>query len=139
MRRGRPPHDDILTPREWEVLALLRDDLTYPQIALRLGISERGAKYHVLEIISKLGVSKRREASQWVTLISVLGIATGALGFLLFARFLKAWDLHQRRRSGSQAGEAPQSHVYLLAVCAVLLLATALVLLLLAANIAGRP
>src|SRR5438552_10857501 len=26
--RGRPPHPDILTPREWQVLALLRQGLT---------------------------------------------------------------------------------------------------------------
>ena len=24
-RRGRPPHPDVLTPREWEVHALLRE------------------------------------------------------------------------------------------------------------------
>jgi DNA-binding NarL/FixJ family response regulator len=37
-RRGRPPHPDVLTPREWEVLALLREELTDQAIADRLGI-----------------------------------------------------------------------------------------------------
>jgi DNA-binding CsgD family transcriptional regulator len=65
MRRGRPKHPDILTPREWEVLSLLREGLTNPQIADRLGISENGVKYHVLEILTKLGVSTRYEAAAW--------------------------------------------------------------------------
>ena len=64
-RRGRPRHPDILTPREWEVLELLRKDLTNSEIADRIGISERGVKYHVVEIIGKLGVSDRREAAGW--------------------------------------------------------------------------
>ncbi len=49
-RRGRPRHPDILTPREWEVLALLREGLSNPEIAERLGISRDGVKFHVSEI-----------------------------------------------------------------------------------------
>jgi DNA-binding CsgD family transcriptional regulator len=64
-RRGRPPHQDILTPREWEVLDLLRERLTNEQIADRLGITLDGAKYHVSEILSKLGVGTREEAGRW--------------------------------------------------------------------------
>ena len=64
-RRGRPPHPDILTPREWEALALLRQGLSNEEIAQRLGISLSGAKYHVSEILSKLGVSSREEAARW--------------------------------------------------------------------------
>ena len=64
-RRGRPRHPDILTPREWEVLGLLRRDLTNEQIAERLGISLDGAKYHVSQILSKLDVSSREEAAAW--------------------------------------------------------------------------
>ena len=64
-KRGRPRHPDILTPREWEVLALLREDLTNDEIAQRLGISLAGAKYHVSEILSKLGVASREEAARW--------------------------------------------------------------------------
>src|SRR6266581_7809974 len=63
-KRGRPPHPDILTPREWEVLALLRERLTNREIAERLGISVHAARYHVSEILSKLGVAKREEAAQ---------------------------------------------------------------------------
>src|SRR3972149_1603487 len=64
-RRGRPPHPDIRTPREWEVLSLLRDGLTNEQIAERLGVSVSAAKYHVSEILSKLGVGSREEAATW--------------------------------------------------------------------------
>jgi DNA-binding CsgD family transcriptional regulator len=64
-KRGRPRHPDILTPREWEVLALLREGLTNEQIAQRLDITERTAKFHVSEILSKLGVSSRDEAARW--------------------------------------------------------------------------
>jgi len=63
--RGRPPHPDILTPREWEVLGLLRENLSNAQIAERLGITERTAKFHVSEILAKLGVASREEAATW--------------------------------------------------------------------------
>jgi DNA-binding CsgD family transcriptional regulator len=65
MARGRPRHPDILTPRQWEVLQLLRESLTDPQIAERLNISLDGAKYHVSEILARLGVSTREEAAVW--------------------------------------------------------------------------
>ena len=65
MRRGRPPYPDILTPREQEVHALIREGLTNEQIGVRLGITDHGAKYHVAEILSKLGVSSRQEAAHW--------------------------------------------------------------------------
>lgn len=64
-RRGRPPHPDVLTPRQWEVLALVREGLTNEEIALRLGISGDGVKFHVSEILGKLGVSSRNEAARW--------------------------------------------------------------------------
>src|SRR3990172_11931053 len=64
-RRGRPPYPDILTPREWEVLALLREGLSNEQIAQRLEITERTARYHVSEILGKLSVSTRQEAAAW--------------------------------------------------------------------------
>jgi DNA-binding CsgD family transcriptional regulator len=65
MRRGRPRHQDVLTPREWQVLDLLRDGLTNDQIAARLGISLDTAKFHVSEILSKLGVETRQQAAAW--------------------------------------------------------------------------
>jgi DNA-binding CsgD family transcriptional regulator len=55
-----------LTDREHEVLALIRVGLTNEQIAERLDISLAGAKYHVSEILTKLGVASREEAAAWL-------------------------------------------------------------------------
>jgi hypothetical protein len=48
-----------------EVLSLIREGLTNPQIAQRLGITESAAKFHVSEILSKLGVDSRQQAAAW--------------------------------------------------------------------------
>jgi NarL family two-component system response regulator LiaR len=55
-----PDYD--LTPREHEVLALLVEGLTNPEIAERLSVSRSTAKAHVSNILSKLSVSNRAEA-----------------------------------------------------------------------------
>ncbi len=65
MRRGRPPYPGILTPREQEVLVLLQQGLSNEEIAERLDISIAGAKFHVSEIITRLGVESRHEAAAW--------------------------------------------------------------------------
>jgi len=64
-RRGRPRHPDVLTVREWEVLELLREDLSNEAIADRLAISAETVKSHVSSILLKLGVETRREAAAW--------------------------------------------------------------------------
>ena len=53
---------DPLTERELEVLNLMAEGYSNPQIARRLGISRNTAKFHVSSIISKLGVGSRTEA-----------------------------------------------------------------------------
>jgi DNA-binding CsgD family transcriptional regulator len=63
--RGRPRHPDILTPREWEVMDLLRAGRSNEEIATSLGISVAGAKYHVSEILGKLQLSDRKQAATW--------------------------------------------------------------------------
>jgi DNA-binding CsgD family transcriptional regulator/tetratricopeptide (TPR) repeat protein len=53
----------LLTPREREVLALLCQRQTDPEIAEALFLSPRTASNHVANILAKLGVSNRREAA----------------------------------------------------------------------------
>jgi len=52
-----------LTPREVEVLRLLSQGQTNPQIAQNLEVSRGTVKIHVQHIISKLGVSDRTQAA----------------------------------------------------------------------------
>jgi len=49
-----------LTAREWEVLELLREQLTTAQIAHRLGLSDVTVRRHVSSILAKLRVPDRR-------------------------------------------------------------------------------
>jgi LuxR family maltose regulon positive regulatory protein len=51
-----------LTPRELEVLALLREPLSIKQIAQKLYISHATARRHTINIYAKLGVNRRWNA-----------------------------------------------------------------------------
>jgi two-component system, NarL family, response regulator YdfI len=51
-----------LTPREREVLQMLAGGLGNKEIAARMKISEHTAKFHVAQILGKLGASSRTEA-----------------------------------------------------------------------------
>ena len=51
-----------LTERELNILNLVADGLSNPEIARRLGISRNTVKFHVSSIISKLGATSRTDA-----------------------------------------------------------------------------
>jgi DNA-binding NarL/FixJ family response regulator len=54
-----------LTRRERDVLALLCQRLTDPEIAAQLFISPRTASSHVANVLGKLGMANRREAAEF--------------------------------------------------------------------------
>ncbi len=64
---------ETLTERELEVLHLLAQGMPNKEIASKLVISERTAKFHVSSIMSKLGATNRTEA---VSLAAQKGIIT---------------------------------------------------------------
>jgi DNA-binding NarL/FixJ family response regulator len=66
-------HPAGLTAREAEVLDLLVEGLTDAAIAERLFISRRTAEHHVAAILTKLGVSTRRD----VVSLPVEGVRSG--------------------------------------------------------------
>ncbi|MGE0058297.1 MAG: LuxR C-terminal-related transcriptional regulator [Dehalococcoidia bacterium] len=120
MRRGRPRHNDILTPREWEIVELIDQGLSNPEIAARLGISANTAKFHVSEIITKLGVTTRQEAVE--TALPHRASRRAAPGLLWFGSALKAhwvattvaaalvvgiFGVMALRMNGERAGEVP--------------------------------
>ena len=61
------PHADLLpmpplTLREEEVLKLMSEGLRNKEIAVRLGVTERTATFHVGNVLAKLGADGRVEA-----------------------------------------------------------------------------
>lgn len=52
----------VLSPRQAEVLSYLKDGLTNPEIAKRLGVTERTVKAHCQEVFDRLGARNRTAA-----------------------------------------------------------------------------
>ncbi len=63
--RATAPVTPDLTPREAEVLGLVREGLANKQIARRLGISERTVKAHLTSVFAAIGVTDRTQAALW--------------------------------------------------------------------------
>jgi len=55
----------LLTPRQIEVIALIKEGRTNQQIALALGIAEKTVKTHLTAIYAAIGVSDRAGAAIW--------------------------------------------------------------------------
>ncbi len=64
-RRGRPPHDDLLTPAEWAVVHAVRHGLSDARIAARRGVSRDAVKFHVRNALAKLGLRGRADLRRW--------------------------------------------------------------------------
>ena len=52
----------ILSPRQGEVLEFLKEGLTNPEIAEKLGVTERTVKAHCQEVFDRLGARNRTAA-----------------------------------------------------------------------------
>jgi DNA-binding CsgD family transcriptional regulator/catechol 2,3-dioxygenase-like lactoylglutathione lyase family enzyme len=63
--RGRPRHDDVLTPTEWRVVHAVQHGMSNREIAARRGISVDAVKYHVANAVAKLGVADRQALRRW--------------------------------------------------------------------------
>jgi DNA-binding CsgD family transcriptional regulator len=63
--RGRPPHNDLLTPAEWKVVHAVKHGMTSRQIAERRGISVDAVKFHVANALAKLGLPNRKALRHW--------------------------------------------------------------------------
>ena len=64
-RRGRPPHDDVLTPAEWAIVHAVRHGMTNARIAVLRGVSRDAVKFHVRNAVAKLGLRSRGELQRW--------------------------------------------------------------------------
>jgi DNA-binding NarL/FixJ family response regulator len=60
---GRP--EDVLSPREREVLRLVAEGRANKQIGRALGISERTVKAHLGSVFRQIGVADRTSAALW--------------------------------------------------------------------------
>jgi DNA-binding CsgD family transcriptional regulator/catechol 2,3-dioxygenase-like lactoylglutathione lyase family enzyme len=64
-KRGRPAHDDLLTPAEWRVAEAVRHGMSNREIAERRRISLDAVKFHVANALEKLGLKNRAALRRW--------------------------------------------------------------------------
>ncbi len=59
------PRNVLLTPQERVVLRLMRQQLTYKEIAIELSVSWHTIRSHAQSILRKLGIHTRRDLATW--------------------------------------------------------------------------
>ncbi len=121
-KKREPAIDLELMDRQQEVLTLIAKGRTNPEIAAELGITLDGAKWHVREILSKLGVESREEAAAYwrahrrpghrlartLGTFGSLGLAKGvAVGLAVAAIALLGVTALQSLQSGDPAPASP--------------------------------
>jgi catechol 2,3-dioxygenase-like lactoylglutathione lyase family enzyme len=55
----------VLTPAEWRIVHFVRHGLSNRQIAMRFGVSLDAVKYHLENIVAKLGLEGRARLKLW--------------------------------------------------------------------------
>ena len=71
--KGRPAHQDVLTPAEWRVVSLAQHGLTNQQMADSLHVSINTVKYHITQAVEKLRIHSNGQVSNKKSLIQYLG------------------------------------------------------------------
>jgi DNA-binding CsgD family transcriptional regulator/catechol 2,3-dioxygenase-like lactoylglutathione lyase family enzyme len=66
----------VLTPAEWKVAEWVRHGLTNRRIAERSGVSPDAVKFHVGNVLGKLGMSSRAELRLWDGVAQGTALAT---------------------------------------------------------------
>jgi DNA-binding NarL/FixJ family response regulator len=54
-----------LSPRQWQVLSLVAQGLTYKEVGAKLGLSEATIKYHMGEIVQQLHLENRAQVLEY--------------------------------------------------------------------------
>lgn len=62
---GHPPRPDVLTPAEWCEAEWVRHGLSSPAIVARMSVSTHAVKFHIGNVLGKLGLASRRELRRW--------------------------------------------------------------------------
>jgi DNA-binding NarL/FixJ family response regulator len=63
--RGRPRYDDVLTPAEWRVAEAVRHGMSNSEFARHQMVSVDAVKFHVSNLLMKLGFSSRSQLRHW--------------------------------------------------------------------------
>ena len=105
LQRGRPRHSDILTPAEWRVVEAVRHGMSNPTIARRQGVSVDAVKFHVSNVLGKLGLSRRSELRRWAGIRNDSALARGGVDM---TETVQLGPLGQVARSVSDLAAAQQ-------------------------------
>jgi DNA-binding CsgD family transcriptional regulator len=103
--RGEGPRGDgRLTPREQEVLELLGHGLSNADIGARLFVSRRTVEHHVSNILAKLGLNTRAEATAYIARRPTTDDTDTTARYPAPTKPLKAARLRRQPSSGSPTG-----------------------------------